>query len=120
MVKKLILYSFTTERFYFGDIYLINVILNIDSLLVYWYKYHLKKQPLLPNLNQGGWSYLKDNEKRFTMFEVVSQTEQAPNPDNRVMLSSKLDRLGCPKAQLNWHWTETDITSIRRSHYTLC
>jgi choline dehydrogenase-like flavoprotein len=82
---------------------------------MYWYKYNFKKQQILPNLSKGGWSNFKSNEKRFSMFEVISQTEQAPNPDNRVMLSSKLDQLGCPKAQLNWHWTETDITSIRRS-----
>ncbi|NMG06917.1 GMC family oxidoreductase [Brasilonema sp. UFV-L1] len=92
-----------------------NVIQDIDSLFVHWYKYHFKKQPLFPNLNQGGWSYLKGNEKKFTMFEVVSQTEQAPNPDNRVTLSRQLDKLGCPKAQLHWRWTQTDLSSIRRS-----
>ncbi|OUL26463.1 GMC oxidoreductase [Nostoc sp. RF31YmG] len=95
--------------------HLSNVIMNFDSLLAYWYKYHLKKQPLFPNLSQGGWSSLPGNERRFVKFEIVSQTEQAPNPDNRVTLSSKIDRLGCQQAQLTWHWTDTDITSIRRS-----
>lgn len=95
--------------------HLSNVIMNFDSLLVYWYKYHLKKQPLFPNLNQGGWSSMQGNERRFVKFEVVSQTEQAPNPDNRVTLSNKIDKLGCQQAQLTWRWTDTDITSIRRA-----
>jgi choline dehydrogenase-like flavoprotein len=53
------------------------------------------------------------------MFEVFSQTEQAPNPDNRVTLSTKLDKLGCPQTQLTWKWTETDISSIKRSQAIL-
>ncbi len=95
--------------------HLSNVVLSIDSLAIYGYKYHLKKQSLFPNLSQGGWSDLKGNEQRYVKFEVVSQTEQAPDPNNRVMLSTNRDRLGCPKAQLDWRWTETDISSIKRS-----
>lgn len=99
--------------------HLMNVIKDFDSLCVQWYEKHFKKQSIFSNLSQGGWSYLKDKEQKFTMFEVISQTEQAPDPDNRVMLSSQFDKLGCLKAQLNWRWTETDITSIKTSQAIL-
>lgn len=96
-----------------------NVIKDFDSLFVQWYEKHFKKQSIFSNLSQGGWSYLKDKDHKFTMFEVISQTEQAPDPNNRVMLSSHFDKLGCLKAQLNWRWTETDITSIKTSQAIL-
>jgi choline dehydrogenase-like flavoprotein len=96
-----------------------NVIKDFDSLFLQWYKRHFLHQLMFSNLSQGGWSYQKNKDKKFTMFEVVSQTEQAPHPDNRVMLSSKLDKLGCAKAQLNWRWTETDINSIKTSQEIL-
>lgn len=99
--------------------HLMNVIKDFDSLFVQWYEKHFKKQSIFSNLSQGGWSYLKDKEQKFTMFEVISQTEQAPDPNNRVMLSSQFDKLGCLKAQLNWRWTETDITSIKTSQAIL-
>jgi choline dehydrogenase-like flavoprotein len=98
-----------------------NVVTNIDSLAAYWYKYGFKQQSpsSLPNLSQGGWSKQNNLEQRYGMFEVFSQTEQAPNPDNRVTLSTKLDKLGCPQTQLTWKWTETDISSIKRSQAIL-
>ncbi len=75
------------------------MIKDFDSLFIKWYQRHFQKQSMFSNLSEGGWSYQKNKEKKFTMFEVVSQTEQAPHPDNRVMLSRKLDQLGCAKAQ---------------------
>ncbi|MDM9380183.1 GMC family oxidoreductase [Chlorogloeopsis sp. ULAP01] len=96
-----------------------NVIKNIDDLVVDWYKYHIKQQHLFPDLSYGGWSEHQGNENRYLMFEVLSQTEQVPNPDNRVTLSNKLDRLGCPQAKLIYRWSETDICSIKRSQAIL-
>ncbi len=96
-----------------------NVMMHIDDLVSDWYKYHIKKQDLFPNLSYGGWSERKGNENRYVKFELVSQTEQVPNPDNRVTLSTKLDRLGCPQAKLGYRWSEIDIRSIKRSQAIL-
>lgn len=41
----------------------------------------------------------------LTFFAV---SEQAPNPDSRVLLSSRRDALGLPMAKLNWQLTEID------------
>ncbi|MHC5822814.1 MAG: GMC family oxidoreductase, partial [Nostoc sp.] len=92
-----------------------NVIMNIDDLVVDWYKYNVKKEYLFPDLSHGGWSDHEGNEQKYTKFEVLSQTEQTPNPDNRVTLSNQLDKLGCPQAKLTNHWSEIDICSVKRS-----
>ncbi|MBD2603749.1 GMC family oxidoreductase [Scytonema hofmannii FACHB-248] len=96
-----------------------NVIMNVDDLVVDWYKYHLKKQYLFPDLSHGGWSDRKGNEDKYVKFELVSQTEQVPNPDNRVTLGTKIDKLGCPQAKLIYHWSEIDTSSIKRSQAIL-
>ncbi|KOP23199.1 GMC oxidoreductase [Hapalosiphon sp. MRB220] len=96
-----------------------NVITHVDELVSEWYKYQIKREYLFPDLSYGGWSKHEGNENRYVKFEVVSQTEQVPNPDNRVTLSTKLDRLGCPQAHLTFKWSEIDICSIKRSQAIL-
>jgi choline dehydrogenase-like flavoprotein len=49
------------------------------------------------------------------LFSLYMRTEQAPNPDSRVTLSDERDRLGLPKARLNWQLSELDRTSVARS-----
>jgi len=44
---------------------------------------------------------------------VVARAEQAPNPDSRVLLSSELDALGCPRADLDWQMSALDKHSVR-------
>ncbi|MDZ8095035.1 MAG: GMC family oxidoreductase [Nostoc sp. DedQUE05] len=92
-----------------------NVITNIDDLVAHWYKYNFKKEYLFPDLSHGGWSEREGNEQKYTKFEVLSQTEQTPNPNNRVTLSNQLDKLGCPQAKLINYWSEIDICSVKRS-----
>lgn len=41
------------------------------------------------------------------------RAEQAPNPDSRVTLSDRRDRLGLRRARLDWRLTELDKRSIR-------
>ncbi|PAX59833.1 GMC oxidoreductase [Brunnivagina elsteri] len=96
-----------------------NVVTKADKLAIDWYKYHLKKEPCFPDLAFGGWSNMTGNKRRYVKFEVMSQTEQAPNPDNRVILGQKLDLLGCPQAQLNFRWNQIDTDSIKRSQLIL-
>jgi choline dehydrogenase-like flavoprotein len=50
------------------------------------------------------------------IIKLVNQTEQAPNPDSRVTLSEKRDRLGMNRVRLNWRLSEMDKRSLRRAH----
>ena len=53
-------------------------------------------------------------KQRFSEFEIFYQLEQAPDPSNRVQLSSKRDRLGQPQVELHWELKSIDIqTAIR-------
>jgi choline dehydrogenase-like flavoprotein len=68
----------------------------------------------LPGLQRGGWSYLPYEKQRFSQFEVIYQIEQAPDPNNRVMLSSQRDRLGQPKVEIHWRLNPIDLHTIKR------
>ena len=43
------------------------------------------------------------------------ESEQIPNPNSRITLSTKLDKLGCRIARLNWELLDEDFSTIRRS-----
>lgn len=92
-----------------------NVASGLDYLVPAAGRAAFQNQSLLPNMGRGGWSDLRHNERRFTAFEVIHQTEQAPDPDNRVTLSAEQDRLGRRKARLHWRWLDADIHSIQRA-----
>ncbi|MFB2839407.1 GMC oxidoreductase [Floridanema evergladense] len=68
----------------------------------------------LPSLQRGDWSYLPYEKHRFSEFEIFYQMEQAPDPNNRVMLSSERDRLGQPKTEVHWRLNRIDIDNARR------
>jgi choline dehydrogenase-like flavoprotein len=68
----------------------------------------------IPFLRRGDWSYLPYEKHRFSQFEVFYQIEQAPDPNNRVGLSPKRDRLGQPKVELHWRLNPIDIQNATR------
>ena len=68
----------------------------------------------LPGLRRGDWSYLPYEKQRFSMFEVIYQIEQAPDPNNRVVLSAERDRLGLNKVEIHWRLNEIDRRTIQR------
>jgi choline dehydrogenase-like flavoprotein len=68
----------------------------------------------LPGLHRGDWSYLPYEKQRFSMFEVIYQIEQAPDPNNRVVLSAERDLLGLNKIDLHWKLNEIDRRTIQR------
>lgn len=41
--------------------------------------------------------------------------EQAPNPDSRILLSDRRDRLGVPLVRLDWQITELDRQTVRKT-----
>lgn len=68
----------------------------------------------LPTLRRGDWSYLPFEKQRFSQFEIFYQIEQAPDPSNRVRLSSERDRLGQQKVELHWRLNPIDIQNATR------
>lgn len=91
------------------------VLANVDDIASDLYKYKVKRPFLQPDLGRGGWSNDTGNEERYTKFEVLSQTEQIPDPDNRVVLSDKLDKLGCRQPKLINRWNAKDIANVKVS-----
>lgn len=70
-------------------------------------------------LTGGGWSAAADASRRFSVVDVHLHVEQAPHPENRVMLMSERDALGCRKTHLHWLWRERDMDSVRRGELLL-
>jgi choline dehydrogenase-like flavoprotein len=52
--------------------------------------------------------------------ELFCHVEQRPDPDSRVMLSDKVDRLGMPISKLNWKISEQERQSVRRLAHLIC
>jgi choline dehydrogenase-like flavoprotein len=58
--------------------------------------------------------------KPITCMTIRTQLETAPNPDSRVTLSQKKDRLGMNKLRLDWQLTDLDLESYRKFNQILC
>lgn len=95
--------------------HLASLVIGFDYMLPAAYGAIFKQEPLIPSLAWGGWSYIRDHEKRFAEFELLHQTEQVPDPDNRITLIGDRDRLGRPKVKLHWRWNDIDIQHIQRT-----
>lgn len=74
-----------------------------------------KKQSLHPYLAHDGWRDTLDNGKIYHQLEVRHGLEQAPSPDNRVMLSDDHDALGARKLNLHSGWKRSDAEHFARS-----
>ncbi|GLQ08294.1 GMC oxidoreductase [Devosia yakushimensis] len=92
---------------------------NLDDFVLDYYKHAVCRDHLFPSLSRGGWSSQAGNEKRYEKFELTSQTEQSPNPDNRITLSQRRDRLGSNLPKLTVHWGASDKDSIHRAQAIL-
>jgi choline dehydrogenase-like flavoprotein len=69
----------------------------------------------VPVVSDGGWSSLRNNRRRFHSFELVLQAEQAPAPNNRVILGDTKDEFGLPRPRVVSNWSDIDIVSIRKT-----
>jgi choline dehydrogenase-like flavoprotein len=67
----------------------------------------------------GGWSALPHKEREFGAIEIQQHIEQAPDPENRVLLTDERDRLGCRKARVDRRLNEVDRESLRRINLIL-
>jgi choline dehydrogenase-like flavoprotein len=55
---------------------------------------------------------------RATKHRVLLDLEQAPHPENRVLLSDRRDSLGQPRAVLHWRWRDEDEAHRNRVRVT--
>ena len=99
--------------------YLQKSLSNPDEIFSYLrFRAFKLKQPIY-NTMRGGWSSLPNNDRRFFAFYIAAQTEQSPDPNNRISLSKRKDYLGYPRTKLTWTWKQSDIESINRSQELL-
>lgn len=66
------------------------------------------------NLSQGGWSKAVKRVK-YDHFEVMQQVEEAPHPDNRLVLGPGRDIFGRREIRLDWRWHDEDQAATMRS-----
>ncbi|NJD56940.1 MAG: GMC family oxidoreductase [Nitrospirae bacterium] len=53
--------------------------------------------------------------RKIEGFALNHMSEQAPNPDSRIMLSNETDALGQRRIKLDWRLTASDMRTIRRA-----
>ncbi len=85
--------------------HLVNVLSDLDDVIDEVYKRTF-------NTSKG----LFNNPQLLGRAELRTQTEQAPNPDSRVTLSTERDLLGQNKVRLNWRLSAIDKRSVQRAH----
>ena len=61
-----------------------------------------------------GWSRRQNLSQIFDAFQLVINVEQRPNPENRVVLAQRRDRLGMPQVELFWHWGDEEQANLER------
>jgi choline dehydrogenase-like flavoprotein len=67
-----------------------------------------------PGITQKIFRQFRD-VRRIEGFALNHMSEQAPNPDSRVVLSEEKDALGQRRVNVDWRLTTTDIWTIRRA-----
>jgi choline dehydrogenase-like flavoprotein len=68
-------------------------------------------------LLRGARDYFIDRNgipRKIGELRLVCMSEQAPDPESRVTLSSQRDALGIPRARIDWRVHEVEAQSIRR------
>ena len=78
----------------------------LGSMLLY------KKEHDFEKLFSWGRRELPPIPDGYVRDTLISQSEQVPDPDSRITLSDKRDRLGYPQARMEWKLNEVDKRSI--------
>jgi choline dehydrogenase-like flavoprotein len=81
-----------------------------DILAYGWRQFSTPKQTSLTPF----WSMLSNMERRFGSVEPEFSLEQAPDPSNRVSLSTQLDDNGWPKTLVTWRMGQQTRDSANR------
>ena len=69
-----------------------------------------------PSIDRATWAGVgAAAAKRYSVFEVIHQTEQSPDPENRLRLAETTDALGRSELILSWRWSPEDRQRVARS-----
>jgi choline dehydrogenase-like flavoprotein len=68
-----------------------------------------------PYLAHGGWADIPNKSSLFTMYEIFSLLEQAPDPNNRITLNDHTDPNGTRQVHVHWEFTERDRQSVEKA-----
>jgi choline dehydrogenase-like flavoprotein len=67
-----------------------------------------------PTIDRADWAD-GVTDPRWTVFELLHQTEQSPDFANRVYLGHEVDTLGRSRLRLDWRWSLADRQKVARS-----
>ena len=67
-----------------------------------------------PSIDEATWTG-RAADPRYSVFEMLHQTEQSPDPANRLTLTDEVDDLGRSGLLLTWRWSIEDQQRITRS-----
>jgi choline dehydrogenase-like flavoprotein len=99
--------------------HLVRVVLGADEAAAAFWTRTRKRNDAFAEFH-GGWSRArKDERKLLQVLDVIGCCEQAPDPDNRVVLSHERDRLGRRRLELHLRWSEEDKRSVLRGREIL-
>ncbi|MGB5094086.1 MAG: GMC family oxidoreductase [Parvibaculum sp.] len=76
-------------------------------------------EPSLLHLTRSTTSHAAPDENLGVLFGTGCATEQAPNPQSRVTLSTDKDALGLPRTRMDWRLTAEDRENLRRNFEAL-
>ncbi len=93
-----------------------NVVTGIDAVFIKLFGMLVFHDP---NIGRGGWSRRRPMPRRYDRFQVILFAEQAPHPDNRLVLSDQTDSLGRPKLTIDWRWHGEDMAAFLDSQKRL-
>jgi len=97
-----------------------NILLGLDDLVyAAWRTPGRSRFSHLPlfsyTFDRGGWSQLDDKPQKFGCFDLQHVTEQAPDPNNRIVLSDDRDAFGYRRLAVYWRYNDIDRRSVRRA-----
>ncbi len=71
------------------------------------------------NIDNGAWWEDPGRDSRFVGFDLYQVCEQAPDPDNRVTLSTTRDATGMRRGRIRFRWDQSDRRSVAKSQELL-
>ncbi len=61
-----------------------------------------------------GWSARRGPAGELRFVRLLVNLEQAPHPENRVVLGDRCDRFGVPQVQVHWRWRPEEQAQLER------
>ncbi|NJL48225.1 MAG: hypothetical protein HC929_13015 [Leptolyngbyaceae cyanobacterium SM2_5_2] len=97
-----------------------NILLGMDDLIYAAWRTpgrsRFTHRPLFSyTFDRGGWSQLDDKPQKFGCFDLQHVTEQAPDPNNRLVLSDDRDAFGYRRLAIHWRYNDIDRRSAKRA-----